>query len=232
MVHYLDPREAYSVMADIECTFVNVTQTLQLDPATVRLKSHVFIFPDSEAWKAFKDPLGLPDPVAGFAYKSELYLGARAERDKYLRTLCHEAAHAVVERFYPARKWPLWLNEGFAEYLSAKQLELRLNAKPDPRATPSPLWHLEVDRVFYRGAYGIGGEQVTLENGARVDGTALFYAESERCVRALLEKLPPRSFPRFANLAFAGNPMPVCLRGAYGEACATPEKLETLANQR
>ena len=65
-----------------------------------------------------------------------------------------------------------------------------------------------------------------------MNGTALFYAESERCVRALLEKLPPRSFPRFANLAFAGNPMPVCLRGAYGEACASVEKFETLANQR
>ncbi len=231
VVHYIDPKEAYSVMGDIECTFINVTQTLQLDAATVRQKSHVFIFPDAAAWKAFKEPLGLPEAVAGFAYKAELYLGARDDREKYLHTLCHEAAHAVVARFYPGRKWPLWLNEGFAEYMSTKQLELRPREKPDT-STPRPLWHVDVDRVFYRTEYGIGGEKVTLQNGARVDSTALFYAESERCVRALIEKLPPRSFPRFGNLVFAGNSMPICLSETYGAACPDSEKFEAVVNSK
>ena len=62
---------------------------------------------------------------------------------------------------------------------------------------------------------------------ARVNYCGAFYGQSEKCARVLLEKLPPQSFPKFANLAMAGNPIPTCLAEAYGSDAA---KFQALVN--
>jgi len=33
-------------------------------------------------------------------------------------TLAHETTHAVVARIYRNRRWPVWLSEGFADYVA------------------------------------------------------------------------------------------------------------------
>lgn len=221
VVHYTQSADAYPAMRYIECAFFVVTQTLQIDTSKSKRKSHVFIFPDSATWKVFTQSKDMPSEVAGFAYKDELLLGAHSEKDTYLKILCHEATHAVVAHFYPGQHLPLWLNEGFADYMGAKSLALRRGHKIGNYLATKP-GQIAINDIFNRIKYGdsmYGNSDVVQ-----------FYAQSEKCVRVLLEKLPPGGFPRFANLLFAGNATPVCLRETYGAACADAAKFETLVN--
>lgn len=220
VVHYMKASDAYPVMRYIECAYFVVTQTLALDTAASKRKAHVFIFPDAASWKVFTATIGFPPQVEGFAYKDELLLGAHEERDTYLKILCHEATHAIVAHFYPGHQWPLWLNEGFAEYMSAKSLALRRGHRPERYLAAKVATPL-VTRVFDRLTYGVslpgmGGGDV-----------GEFYGQAEKCVRVLLEKMPPQSFTKFANLAMAGNPMPTCLAEAYG---SDTTKFQALVN--
>lgn len=218
VVHFMKASDAYPVMRYIECAYFVVTQTLALDTTASKRKSHVFIFPDAGSWKEFTGTIGFPPQVEGFAYKDELLLGAHDERDTYLKILCHETTHAVVAHFYPGRQWPLWLNEGFAEYMSAKSLALRRSHRPERYLAAKVANPLDVNKVFDRLTYGPSGP---------MNDVGAFYGQSEKCARVLLEKLPPQSFTKFANLAMAGNPIPTCLGEAYGSDAA---KFQTLVN--
>jgi hypothetical protein len=208
IVHYLQSSSAYPVMRYIECAYFVVTQTLQIDDAAGKRRSHVFVFPDAASWADFKKSVDLPAGVEGFAYKDELLLGAHEERDTYLKIVCHEATHATVARAYPGRKWPLWLNEGFAEYMSARSLALRRGHHLERYLATDVLTPIRTQDLFDRIRYGAPGGNMVHQ----------FYGQSERCVRTLIEKLPAQNFPHFVNLALAGNAMPICLEQAYGPA--------------
>jgi hypothetical protein len=219
----MESKDAYPVMRFIECAYFFVTQTLMIDDSKSKRKSHVFVFPDTATWTAFTMSKGMSPAVAGFAYKDELLLGAHDEKDTYLKVLCHEATHAIVARFYAGRKWPLWLNEGFADYMAAKTLSLRRGHKME-RYLSTRAGRVEVNAVFNRIRYG------DTTTAAGTSEVVAFYGRSEKCVRTLLEKLPPGGFPKFANLVFAGNALPICLREAYLDACPDLAKFETLVN--
>ena len=48
--------------------------------------------------------------------RDDLFLDVRAAQGGFdSQTLAHETTHAIVARIYGGRRWPLWLNEGFAE---------------------------------------------------------------------------------------------------------------------
>jgi hypothetical protein len=226
VVHYIKASDAYPVMRYIECAFFVVTRTLQIDPARANYKSHVFIFPDSSSWLAYTSSKGLPPQVEGFAYKDELLLGSYAERDRYIKNVCHEATHAIVAHFYPGRRWPLWLNEGFAEYMGARSVALRRDHQVARYLDPQPAGQTDVTRIFDRVRYGNPGPA----QAVGMSDISQFYATSEKCVRVLLEQLPPEKFPAFANLAFAGDCIPACLGAAYGSACPDSAKFQALVN--
>ena len=125
-------------MQFIEGAYTVLTQLMNLDPARGPAKSHVFVFPEGE-WKAYLRTKGHPPQLAGFAYKTELLLGAAAtkeDRSESIKVLSHEVTHALVSRFYPGQRLPLWMNEGLAEYIAlrtmrAKNVPLTAGAAPD-----------------------------------------------------------------------------------------------------
>lgn len=104
IAHYRENSDAFPLMKYIECAYFVAAQTLQLDTSRRPGKIHVFVFRDTPEWTAYTAKKGMPRGVLGFAYKDELLLGAFEDRDTYLKTLCHEAAHAVISHFYPARR--------------------------------------------------------------------------------------------------------------------------------
>jgi hypothetical protein len=228
VAHYRENSDAYPVMRFIECAYFVVAETLQLDTTRDRRKIHVFVFPDSAKWIEYTKSKEIPSSVLGFAYKDELFLGAYEDRDDYIKTLCHEAAHAVVSHYYPSRRWPLWLNEGFAEYTAIRALALRRDHKIErylPASGGSPIDIQKVtDRIRYGGVAAVGNSFIPSE------GLQTFYPDSARCVRTLLEKLPSGAFPQFANRIFAGNSLAASLLDAYGKACPSVEKFGELVN--
>ena len=225
VVHFTQSSGADPAMRYVECAFFAVARTLQLDPAAARRKMHVFVFPDAAAWRAFTDKQRLSPEIAGFACKDELLLAAHDEQDTRVKALCHEATHAIVAHFYPGRKWPLWLSEGFAETMSARTLALRRGHPTARYLAQNVPKQIDAARVFDRIRLGLAAPGLA----GRTD-VADFYGEAEKCVRVLIEQLPGAAFPRFANLAFAGNSIPACLREAYGEACGDTAKFQSLVN--
>ncbi len=231
VVHYVDNSSASAAMHYIECAFYVVTEALQIDTRIAPRKIHVFVFPDPTTWKEFKSKQDLPPQVSGFAYKDELFLGAQEERFTYIKVLCHESTHAIVAHFYPGRKWPLWLNEGFAEYMGAKSLAVRRH-DPVSKYMGINLEPIQVASVINRVRYGTAPGAHLMPSGmvASDPGPVPFYAQSERCVSVLLERLPPEAFPRFANLVLAGNSVAVSLREAYGQRCPDLDTFQSLVN--
>jgi hypothetical protein len=213
VVHYMQASDAYPVMRYIEAAYYVVTHALQVEDKADKRKSHVFIFPGSNAWNSWLQAHGLPPEVAGYAYKDELLVGSGEERDEYVKTVCHEATHAIVARYYPARPLPLWLNEGFAEYMGAKAVAFKRGQNIQRYFRPNAEAAIDLDALVHCVDSGI---------------SRVFYADSEKTVRALLEKLPPASFPRFVNLTAAGNGPDYALPGAYGSACPSTKALTAL----
>jgi hypothetical protein len=238
VVHYTDLASVAPVVNYIENAYCVVVQSLQVEEARGAAKSHVFVFPDTGSWVAWLGKHGLPPQVAGYAYKGELLFGAGQEKDDYIKTICHEATHAIVARYYPGRHLPLWLNEGLADYSAARAIALKRNQKLQ-KFLGTGATERDLRPVFARKGYedapkpapaqGPGAVVFRSRNPeADLEKLRTFYRTSERCVMALNEHVDSANFPKFVNLLAAGNPTDLALRMAYGNACASPEALAKL----
>jgi hypothetical protein len=242
IVHYQGEAEARLTMQFIEGAYTVLTQLMNLDPARGPAKSHVFVFPEGE-WKAYLRTKGHPPQLAGFAYKTELLLGAAAnkeERAESIKVLSHEVTHALVSRFYPGQRLPLWLNEGLAEYIALRTMRAKnvaltpgsgssassSRSRGEQLTTQAPLLGkpdatIDVERLFTRIRYGT---QTT------PDRMEAFYANSQKCVQTLFEKLPLENFPAFFNAIAAGNRPEPAFANAYGKQCDGVAAFKRLVN--
>lgn len=231
VVHYLDEAEARPTMQYIEGAYTMSTALLNLDPRRAPGRSHVFIFND-RTWSGFLGKIGIEHRspgggaqavLAGFAYKTELFFGASTDkerREQSAKTLCHEVTHAIISRFYPGRKLPLWMNEGFADYVAARTLATKRGQAITAYLSHDGDANMDVGKVFDRIKYG--------ERSAP-DRIVAFYGNSERCVRALTEKLPLEAFPKFFNALAAGNEPSAAFASAYGKQCDGVEAFKKVA---
>ena len=223
IVHYLSEADARLSMHYIEFAYSAVVSLLGLDPQRGAQKGHVFLFAGDAQWQAYLMQTHNDPRLGGFAYKNELLLPVVQGRNaggsgrESAKTLCHEVTHAVVSRFYPAAKPPLWLNEGFAEYVAALTLSAKNRDAVDKYMSSKAHHPMNVADVFHRARYG-------------GDSAFSFYADSAWCVRTLCEKLPADGFPKFFNSVTAGNSPDVAFRVAYGVKCPGAEAFATVAN--
>lgn len=242
VVHYTDLASVKPVIDYIENAYCVVVQLLQVEEARGAAKSHVFVFPDQPSWGAWLGKHHLPPVVAGYAYKTELLFGASDDKDEYIKTICHEATHAIFARYYPGRRLPLWFNEGVAEYAAARAIALKRGTKIDKFIETGAV-DRDLKSLFARTTYqdapkpaappppGATRAITAVDPAAQLAELArvrTFYRTSERCIMALNEHVDSANFPKFVNLLAAGNPTDVALRVAYGNACATPEALAKL----
>lgn len=212
VVHYEESSDAAPIIRYIEAAYYVVTHTLGVEDGAEKRKSHVFVFPGAY-WSIWRSKHDLPPQVAGYAFKDELLVGTGETRDEYVKTVCHEATHAIVARFYPSRPLPLWLNEGFAEYMGARSLGFQRGKTVERFLRPNA--DATIDLPALLGCINAGISRT-------------FYADSEKTVRCLLERLPPASFPHFINLIAAGNAPEEALKGAYGKACPSVSALSAM----
>lgn len=82
-------------------------------------KSHVYVFQDDKEWREFVKQARQMPWSHSFAIHDELFLNIHGTGQGFESdTLAHETTHAVVARVYGSARWPLWLSEGFAEYMA------------------------------------------------------------------------------------------------------------------
>ncbi len=173
--------------------------------ANDRVPVTVFIFRNDKSFKSFKPVYeGKPVSVAGFFQGSRdrnvIALNANA-RENPLHVVFHEYLHLLTsDAPYP---WPVWVNEGLAEFYSTFQVKGRQLTLGGPIP-----WHAEILRqarmhpVEHLFAIGHDSPEYN-EKGKR----GVFYAQSWALVHYFMlhekAKLRPQ-FVRFVQLLWRG----------------------------
>lgn len=175
--HFFHSYTAAPVTVEAEFYYRLIAQELGKDTTRWERKSHIFVFETADDWTAFQKRGALDPWTGGIHSGGELFL----RRDPQFRfkgnTLGHEIAHLVVDRFFGSNV-PLWLNEGYAEYVSMRcyaafQRARNYRARPVSTAVEGGRF-IALAELTSAVAYPADAIQVQA-----------FYAESERLARFL-----------------------------------------------
>ena len=182
--HYHEPKEAETVLVHAEAYYAWVKQIFGISVDESKQKWHVFVFDDKVLWKSFnaRTPEKLPGAEA-FTNGSELFLYREPFYLEPQRVLAHEITHLVLFRFVKGVV-PMFLNEGFAEFMATKAIAMKTDGDPYrvrtfqkiPRADFIPVEELAALQTYPEGR------------------EALFYQESELLTRYLVLNNPPDRF--------------------------------------
>jgi len=209
ILHYRRVTEAQKVAREVEYDLWFVATTLGATKDRYTRKSHVFVFEDDDEWKEFLGRTKVPSWASSFAFGDELFLNVRRAGDTgrfNSSTLAHETTHAVVARLFPGKRWPLWLNEGFAEYMggasvatrkgqSLKRYQANLSMAEMPLTTMESLREYPPDE----------------------EAVAQLYQTSEKFVRFLMNELPKDRIVQFIDAILAGKSMQDAVLAVYSD---------------
>lgn len=204
--HYFDSFVATPVSVEAEYYYRVIAKELEKDTTRWERKSHIFLFQTPADWKAFQGAAKLDPWTGGLHRLNELFLLRDAEMKWKGNTLGHEIAHLVVDRFYGANV-PLWLNEGYAEYVSVRAYSAYMRARnyrSSPRSiSVPPASYIPVAKLTTALDYPEDPLQVTV-----------FYNESERLVR-FLSATDKAAFLRFMSMLSAGSKFETALMSNF-----------------
>lgn len=215
--HYFHSFIAAPVAVESEFYYRVISKDLEKDTTQWQRKSHVFIFEANEDWAAFQRKGALDPWTGGIHASGSLFL----QRDPEVRfkgsTLGHEITHLVIDRFFGSGV-PLWLNEGYAEYVSvicyaAFNRARGYAARPTSRGVPASLY-LPLTELTSLVAYPTDATRVPI-----------FYNESERLVRFLC-RTDKRGFNLFLEAMAKGNRIETALNKGYAARFINLEALE------
>ncbi|SRR5581483_20551 len=209
ILHYRRVTEARKVAREVEYDLWFVAKTLGANKEQYKRKSHVFVFEDEAEWKDFLAQTTFPQWFGSFAHGDELFLNVRrmeGGRGFDSHTLAHETTHAVVARLYPRDNWPLWLNEGFAEYMGNASVAARKNQTVKGRERLLNFASLPLERLTGMTQY----PQETVQ-------VAQLYETSEKLVRFLMTEGGQERFPRFIDAMIAGKSLQDAVLELYGD---------------
>jgi len=172
--HFVNSYVITPISVEAEFHYRVVTKELQRElPGDI--KSHIYVFERPADWQQFQSVGRLEKWTGGIQSQGSLFL-LRDPANKFSNnTLGHEIAHLILHRFY-SDGIPLWLNEGFAQYVSkgahaSYQRARGYVAKPHSQAIAA--------QDFIPLSMLVGMTQVPN------DKVETFYDESERLVRFL-----------------------------------------------
>jgi hypothetical protein len=124
--HFTNAKEAETVILHAEVYYGWIKDMFGVTQDEWKKKVHVFIFEDEKVWEEFKHR-GTLEPMIGadaFTTGRELFIHRASFWLAPQKTLAHEITHVVVFRFLDG-PIPLFLNEGFAEFMSYRAVSLQ-----------------------------------------------------------------------------------------------------------
>lgn len=215
-VHFRRVTEAKKVVREIEFNADYIIEFLG-KKAPEGVKSNVFVFEDDDEWKAFlKHGNGLIWS-ASFAMGDDLYLNVRESSSGRFDsgTLAHETAHAVVNRLYPRSRLPLWLNEGFAEYISGVAVAARKSQYTKGNQRRLDRADLTVVKLVEMPRYP--SDPVLISQ---------LYQSAEKVVRFLIDTHGKERFVRMIDLLMGGADFESAFKEGYSDLYPTLESLQ------
>jgi hypothetical protein len=216
--HYINSFIATPASQEAEYYYRVISKDLGQEGHRWNKKSHIYIFEEPEAWQQFVQHASLDPWTGGVNAGNELFIQRNPEHRWKGKTLGHEVSHLLLNRYYGPNV-PLWLNEGYAEYISeishATFHRIRgYLAKPRSEAM-APHELLPITQVVSALGYP--------KNTAMVRS---FYLQSEKLVR-FLHLEDENQFPQFLQLSARGTPFSQALNRAYGRHFRSAEAFES-----
>jgi hypothetical protein len=208
IIHYRNFSDALQIAREIEFDLWYVAKTLGARKEQYARKSHVYVFQDDKEWQVFvREAHHQAAWAHSFAVRDELFLNVHGTGQGFeSHTLAHETTHAVVSRIYGNRRWPLWLSEGFADYMADACGAVRRGLPPgaNPRNLPSAT--MTLTDLIGVSRYPEDAVDITL-----------LYDTGTKFVRYLFTKYPAGLFPKFVDRLLDGAPAHAALVEVYGD---------------
>ncbi|HEX8371579.1 MAG TPA: hypothetical protein VF585_02270 [Chthoniobacterales bacterium] len=221
-VHFRRMTEARKVAREIEFNLGIIAQQLGAKPEQYAAKSHVYVFEDAGEWADFISKVEMPAWTASFAYGDELFLNVRGQDGGPFdsQTLAHETTHAIISRIYERRRWPLWLNEGFSEYMGSAAVAARKNQTLKRFQNKLKIADMPLAELVKLQAYPTDPADV-----------GRLYQTGEKFVRFLMAKGTGPQFVAFVDALIAGQTIEQAIAANYQNVFPTFEKFETEFNK-
>ena len=207
IMHYRSATEAQRVGREIEFDLWYVAKTLGATKDQYSKKSHVFIFKDEKEWKEFLKGSGFHDWATSFAHGDELFLHVGGMGEPFnSHVLAHETTHAVVARLYPQQHWPVWLNEGFAEYMGAASVAARKTQGIK-----------SVERNLTKASLTLAQLTAMTDYPTETEEIHQLYQTSEKLVRFLMTEYPKDLLPKFVEAILGGATFETAITQTYAK---------------
>ncbi|MGF1655435.1 MAG: hypothetical protein ACFCU3_00485 [Verrucomicrobiales bacterium] len=225
VLHFRRIAEAVRTVRFIDHVMEHTAEMLGFEPEAYQTLSRAYVFEDEAEWMRFLLDGGYPTWIGSFAKQDELFLSIRRQRqeggfDHFM--LAHETVHAAVARLYPEHRWPLWLNEGFAEYAGRAAVAAERGArvqKDQDHLPPSSLVDLETI------------QQIEMYPSDPILISSL-YRSSEAVVRFMLNTHPPEKFRMFVDAhVVEGKDFEAAIMLAYGQSYGSFEEFAAACDE-
>lgn len=203
--HFITEKTAESITTYAEIYYDWIKDLFGITNDAWDTKVQVFVFEEEPKWREFVAKTGgllegqaFTDGEELFIYRTPFWLSPR-------QTLAHEMTHVLVYRFIKGRL-PLFLNEGFAEYVSYKTLATHFGGNQ---------YELRTANKIAASDY-IPLKTLTTLNAYPKENIKNFYKESELLVRFLVEKGNGKDFYRFLQMIAGNGDFSRTLEEVYG----------------
>ena len=213
--HYQRSFVATPVAVEAEFHYRVIVKELGKTDAPTATKAHIYIFERPEDWQSFQTAGQLEPWTGGIQSGGSLFIVRNPAYRFTDNSLGHEIVHLLLRRFY-GNMIPLWLNEGFAQYVSKNAHASYQRARgyfSKPWSNPINADHLLPLAALTTMSYPPAAQVET------------FYDESERLVRFLVVAGRPQ-FLQLLELSVTGVPFDTALSRAYGATFPTLADLE------
>ncbi len=174
--HFVDSFVATPISVEAEFHYRVVVKELQRESPAGDVKSHLYIFQKPADWEQFQSAGKLEQWTGGIQSQGSLFIVRDPAYKLSSNALGHEIAHLILHRYYPDGI-PLWLNEGFAQYVSKGAQASYYRARNYSAKAHSQKVALE--KLFPL-------ETLATMSYPASDQVGTFYDESEKLVRFLV----------------------------------------------
>lgn len=206
--HYTDAEAAQTVLFHAEAYIEWLRGLFGIKEIPAGPKIHVFIFNNAALWSEFRHrgTLERRPGVEAYTDGRELYIHRAQFWLEPQRVLAHELAHVMLYRLLGERL-PLYLHEGFAEWVGYRAASLKFGGDESavrqvsrvPSAHYVPMPKLAAMRIYPKG----------------VDESRYFYLQSELFVRYLIETYGAVRFYEFLRSTAQSKSLAYSLHQVY-----------------
>lgn len=203
--HYTDAKEAEMLYKASEIYYLWVKDMFGVETDQWKKKGQIFIFETEDQWKAFKKKVKTEMTGDAFTNGWELFIYRNPFWLAPKKTLAHELTHVIVFRFLDG-PIPLFLNEGFAEFISYKAMAM--HADGDEYRVRKMTFMDEKDFTSL--------DALISTRDYPKDKEELFYQESELFVRHLILGQGSKKFYAFMKSVSGGEDVQDALKTVYG----------------